>query len=75
MGMNPQYLGKLLMVFGSILFVAGVCLFFLPKVPLFGHLPGDIVIRRRNLTFYFPLATSLVLSAGLTLVFWLFSRR
>ena len=40
-----------------------------------GRLPGDIHIQRGNWTFYFPLATSLLLSVLLTLIFWLFSRR
>lgn len=40
----------------------------------FGRLPGDIVYRGRNVTFYFPLMTSILLSLVLTLVFWLFGR-
>ena len=40
-----------------------------------GRVPGDIVIRRNNFTFYFPLATSLLLSILLTAVLWLFNRR
>jgi len=40
-----------------------------------GRLPGDIVIQRRNFSFYFPLATSLIISIVLSLLLWLFSRR
>ncbi|MEQ1947469.1 MAG: DUF2905 domain-containing protein [Bryobacteraceae bacterium] len=40
-----------------------------------GQLPGDIVLRGKNSTFYFPLATSVLLSILLTIVMWLFHRR
>src|SRR5439155_658219 len=46
-----------------------------PRVPWIGRLPGDIHIQRGNWHFYFPLATSIVLSLLLTLLFWLFGRR
>jgi hypothetical protein len=39
-----------------------------------GKLPGDFVVRRGNFTFYFPLATSIVVSIVLSLVFWLLRR-
>jgi hypothetical protein len=39
-----------------------------------GRLPGDIVYRRGNFTFYFPLMTSILLSVLLTLIFWIFRR-
>jgi len=45
------------------------------RVPWLGRLPGDIYVRRGNWAFYFPLATSLVVSAVLTLVFWILNRR
>jgi hypothetical protein len=46
------------------------------KLPIkLGRLPGDIVLRGKNSTFYFPLATSLLLSALLSLLMWLFGRR
>ena len=45
------------------------------KIPFLGKLPGDIYIEKKNFTFYFPLATCIMLSLLLTLVFWLFSRR
>lgn len=40
-----------------------------------GRLPGDFVIRRGNVSCFFPLATSILLSLVLTLVFWIFGRR
>ena len=59
-------MGKLLVVIGVI--VAGVGLLMMIGVP-FGRLPGDIVYRRGNATFYFPLVTSIVVSVILTLIF------
>jgi Protein of unknown function (DUF2905) len=58
--------GKLLLVIGVI--VAGIGLLMMIGVP-FGRLPGDIVYRRGNATFYFPLVTSIVVSVILTLIF------
>lgn len=70
-----QELGRLLVVFGIILVVLGGLFMLGGKLPWLGRLPGDIVIERRNFSFYFPLATSLILSIVLSLLFWFFSRR
>ena len=67
-------LGRTLIVFGLVLVVVGVILSFAPKIPWLGRLPGDIVIRRESFSFYFPLATCLLVSAILTLVLYLFRR-
>jgi len=68
-------LGKLIIILGAVLLVVGVLLVLLARTHLpIGRLPGDIVYRRRNFTFYFPLATSILLSIVLTLVFYFFSR-
>ena len=64
-------MGKLLVLIG--LAIAGVGLLVMLGVP-FGRLPGDIVVRRGNFSFYFPLATSIILSILLTLIFALFRR-
>jgi hypothetical protein len=53
--------------------IAGLGLMMMLGVP-FGRLPGDIVVRRGNVSFYFPLATSIILSIVLTLLFALFRR-
>jgi len=66
--------GRLLIIAGVILIVAGLLLSIGGRFGL-GRLPGDIVIRRNNFSFYFPLATSLILSVILTLAMWLFSKR
>jgi Protein of unknown function (DUF2905) len=67
--------GKLLIVFGLLIALVGVVLVLIGRVPWLGRLPGDILIRRGNWTFYFPLATSLLLSLFLTLLVWLLGRR
>ena len=68
-------LGKLLILFGVVLALLGGLLLLVGKIPLLGRLPGDIVIRRENWSFYFPLTTSIVISVLLTLLFSLFGRR
>lgn len=64
-------LGKVLVFVGIVFVVGGLLLVFLGRanVPL-GRLPGDIVYRSKNSTFYFPLATSIVLSVVLSLVLY-----
>ena len=63
--------GKALIVMGLIITAAGIVLTFAGKVPWIGRLPGDIYIKRQNFSFYFPLATSILLSAILSLILWL----
>ena len=67
-GELSAHLGRALLVFGIILAAIGLLLIFGPKVPWLGRLPGDIVVKRENFTFYFPLATSLLLSVILTIL-------
>ena len=70
-----QYIGKFLILLGLIIAVIGGLLLFFEKIPWIGRLPGDIMIQRRNFTFYFPLVTSILLSVILTLIFWLIGRK
>jgi hypothetical protein len=73
--MDPtRELGRLLLILGVALAVAGAVLYFSGRLPFrLGHLPGDIVHRGEHATFYFPLATSILLSIGLSLILWLVS--
>ncbi len=66
---------KLLILFGVVFALLGGLLLVVGKIPFIGRLPGDIYIERGNFTFYFPLATSLLISILLTVLFSLFSRR
>jgi hypothetical protein len=68
--------GRFLIYAGVLLIVVGVLFLLGDKLPFrLGRLPGDIVIRGKHTTFYFPIVTCLILSAVLTLIGWLFSRR
>lgn len=65
--------GKILIVFGLITLCIG-CLFLMgARVPWLGRLPGDIAIEKKNVHFYFPLATCLLISLILSLLSILFS--
>jgi hypothetical protein len=68
--------GRTLIILGIAIVVIGVLVSLGDHLPIrFGRLPGDIVIRGKNSVFYFPLATSILLSVILTFVMWLFNRR
>jgi len=67
-------LAKSLIVMGLALAALGATMWLLSGVPFFGRLPGDIYIRRGNFSFYFPLATCIVLSIALSLIFALLRR-
>lgn len=66
-------LRSLLIVGGVVLVLAGLAWPFLSRYV--GRLPGDVVARRGNFTFVFPIVTCLVISVVLTLLLWLFGRR
>ena len=68
-------LGKSLILFGIILAAVGTFLVFANKIPFLGKLPGDMLIQRKNFTFYFPLATSVIISVVISLLFRLWSKR
>ncbi|MGI6631919.1 MAG: DUF2905 domain-containing protein [Bacillota bacterium] len=73
--MNGRFdLGRMVMLAGAALFALGFLITVLGRLGL-GRLPGDITIRRPNFTFYFPLASCVILSLVLTLLAWLFRRR
>ena len=77
--------GKTVILIGATLVVIGILLTLSPilkdesasppEIPFLGKLPGDIRIEKENFTFYFPVATCLVASAILSLIFWFFQRR
>jgi ABC-type tungstate transport system substrate-binding protein len=71
--MEPvRELGKVLLIFGLVIAAAGAFLVAGAKLPFrLGRLPGDISYHGRHGTFYFPIATCIVLSVALTLIFWL----
>ena len=70
MGLEPQQFGKWLVAAGAVIVGLGVLVILLGKVGLF-RLPGDFSFGGRNWRVYFPLASSILLSLLLTLIFWL----
>lgn len=66
-------LGRMLILLGGILLLLGFALTAFGGLGI-GRLPGDLVYRRGNFTFYFPLMTSILLSIALSLLLWLFRR-
>jgi ribose/xylose/arabinose/galactoside ABC-type transport system permease subunit len=71
--MNP---GRALIILGVFITLAGIFLTFGDKLPIrLGRLPGDIKVEGKDSVFYFPIATSLIVSVVLSLVMWLFNRR
>jgi hypothetical protein len=67
-------IGKLLILIGLVIVGAGVVFLLSDKIPWIGRLPGDISIKRDNFTFYFPLATCILISVVLSLLFWFFRK-
>jgi hypothetical protein len=70
-----QQIGKFLIIIGIIIIGIGAALLLSGKIPFIGRLPGDILVQKKNFTFYFPLATSIALSLILTLLFWFFGKK
>ena len=73
--MSPEFhpLGRALVVLGVILAIFGVLLLLAPKIPWLGRLPGDLLIQRERVTFYFPLASCLLASVLLSVLLWLWT--
>jgi len=68
-------LGRIFILLGAVLLIVGLLVTVAGRFMPLGRLPGDIVVRRSNFTFYFPIVTSIVLSVLLTLVMWFVQRR
>jgi hypothetical protein len=64
---------RALIVIGLVLLLAGFAWPWLSKLP-FGRLPGDFSVERENFSFYFPLATSIVVSIVISVLIWLFRK-
>ena len=66
--MEFQGLGKLIIILGITLVVIGLLMTFAPKIPVIGKLPGDFYFRRGNASFYFPLASSILISVIVSII-------
>ena len=65
--------GKLFLIVGGIIFLLGLLLSFSGKIPYLGQLPGDILVKKKNFSFYFPLTTCIILSIVLTALLYFFT--
>ncbi len=68
-------MGKMFLLVGCAFVCVGALLLLFKNAPFLGKLPGDILIRRENFTFYFPLATSILLSLLLSLLFYFIGKK
>jgi thiosulfate reductase cytochrome b subunit len=64
-------MARVLILLGIVLIIAGLVMLVIQKAPFLGKLPGDIVIRKEHFTFYFPLATSIIISIIISLILYL----
>lgn len=67
-------IGKSFIILGILLIVIGILISFGPRMPFLGRLPGDIYIKKGAFTFYFPIATSILISIVITLILYLFRK-
>jgi hypothetical protein len=74
MDFHFRQMGKFIIIAGLVLVVIGLVVYFSDRIPLIGKLPGDISIKKDNFTFYFPLATSILLSIIISLILYLVNK-
>lgn len=72
---NISGLGKMIFIAGIIIAVVGLIIMFFNKIPFIGKMPGDIIIKKDNFTFYFPIVTSILLSIILSLIIYFLRRK
>ena len=65
---------KILIILGAVLIAIGLVLLLFQKTPFPGRLPGDFVIKREHFTFYFPLATGIIISIIVSLILYLIGK-
>ena len=68
-------LGKSIIFVGIVLIIAGIIMTLAGKIPGVGKLPGDILIKKENFSFYFPLTTCILLSIALSAVMYFFGKK
>lgn len=67
-------MGRSFIIIGILLILIGIIFSFSSRIPFIGRLPGDIYIKRDNFTFYFPLATSIIISIIISLILYFFRK-
>lgn len=68
-----QELGKLIISLGFLIIIFGILISNYKEIPLLGKLPGDILIKKKDFTFYAPITTSIIVSIILTILFFIIS--
>jgi len=68
-------IGKSLIFFGILLVVIGILFVVGGKIPWLGRLPGDIVIKKENFSFFFPITTCILISIVVSIILFLFTKR
>ena len=74
MAANVQALARALILLGGALAACGLALLLAPKIPWIGRLPGDLLIKREHVMVYVPLASCLLVSVVVSVVFWVIGR-
>jgi hypothetical protein len=72
---GPGSFGRLLVISGVVLVLVGLVFMLSGKIPWLGRLPGDIYIKKKNINFYFPLGTSILLSIIISFILWFINRK
>ncbi len=67
-------MARIIIVLGIVLVLVGLIMLFAQKLPFLGKLPGDILIKKEHFTFYFPLATSIIISIIISLILYLIGK-
>jgi hypothetical protein len=67
-------LAKVMILIGSVLILAGLVILIFPRLPFLGKLPGDILVKKDNFKFYFPLAISVVVSIIISLILYFINK-
>jgi hypothetical protein len=70
-----DFMARFFIIIGVVFILIGLLWNIWAKIPFIGRLPGDIFIQRKNVSFYFPLTTSILLSLVLSLILWVLSKR
>lgn len=67
-------MAKVMILIGVVLIAIGLVILVFPRLPILGKLPGDILVKKENYTFYFPLATSIVISIIISLILYVINK-
>jgi hypothetical protein len=67
-------IAKVMILIGALLILIGLVILVFPRLPFLGKLPGDILVKKENFTFYFPLVTSIVISIIISLILYLVNK-